>query len=106
MKRILAHRYAFAFLLPMAVFSTTATAWGQNADFKGFPDVPKTHWAYQAVTELAQQGILQGYPAEKPTGKVTFNAPAKNTVASTPAKPVAASVASKQEKTKAVPRKR
>lgn len=40
------------------------TAQAQNADFKGFPDVPKNHWAYQAVTDLAQRGIVQGYPAE------------------------------------------
>ena len=66
MKRISAQRYTFAFLLPMVVFGTaTVRAGAQNADFKGFPDVPKSHWAYQAVTELAQKGILQGYPAEK-----------------------------------------
>ena len=28
-----------------------------------FPDVPKTHWAYQAVYDLKQKGILVGYPA-------------------------------------------
>lgn len=27
-----------------------------------FPDVPKNHWAYAAVTELHEKGILQGYP--------------------------------------------
>ena len=27
-----------------------------------FPDVPKNHWAYAAVTELHERGILQGYP--------------------------------------------
>ncbi|HLK59399.1 MAG TPA: ankyrin repeat domain-containing protein [Chthonomonadaceae bacterium] len=29
---------------------------------KPFPDVPKDHWAYQAVMELKQKGILIGYP--------------------------------------------
>lgn len=29
-----------------------------------FPDVPPTHWAYQAVTDLKAKGILLGYPAE------------------------------------------
>ncbi len=108
MKRIAAQRYGFAILLPMAVLGATATvqAGAQNADFKGFPDVPKTHWAYQAVTELAQKGILQGYPAKKKGGKLTFNAPMKNTVASTPNKPAAVSAVSKQPQTKAVPRKR
>jgi hypothetical protein len=28
-----------------------------------FPDVPKTHWAYAAVTELHERGILKGYPS-------------------------------------------
>jgi len=28
-----------------------------------FPDVPKTHWAYSAVTELHERGILRGYPS-------------------------------------------
>jgi hypothetical protein len=27
-----------------------------------FPDVPPDHWAYQAVKELADAGIIQGYP--------------------------------------------
>jgi len=29
---------------------------------KPFPDVPKDHWAYQAVMELKAKGILIGYP--------------------------------------------
>jgi len=28
-----------------------------------FPDVPKTHWAYNAVAELKRKGVLVGYPA-------------------------------------------
>lgn len=31
-------------------------------DETGFPDVPKNHWAYQAVTDLKRRGILIGYP--------------------------------------------
>jgi len=27
-----------------------------------FRDVPKTHWAYAAVTDLRERGILKGYP--------------------------------------------
>src|SRR5690242_8009975 len=30
---------------------------------EGFVDVPKSHWAYQAVTELKRKGILLGYPS-------------------------------------------
>jgi hypothetical protein len=29
-----------------------------------FPDVPKDHWAYEAVANLKRQGILVGYPPE------------------------------------------
>ena len=27
-----------------------------------FPDVAENHWAYQYVTKLAKQGVLEGYP--------------------------------------------
>lgn len=27
-----------------------------------FPDVPREHWAFDAVQELAGKGILKGYP--------------------------------------------
>ena len=29
-----------------------------------FPDVPKDHWAYDAVEQLRQRGILRGYPPD------------------------------------------
>lgn len=29
---------------------------------KDFPDVPETHWAYEAVSRLAGNDIIQGYP--------------------------------------------
>ncbi|WP_197049780.1 S-layer homology domain-containing protein, partial [Veillonella montpellierensis] len=29
---------------------------------KLFPDIEKNHWAYEAVTKLLQQGVLEGYP--------------------------------------------
>ncbi len=67
-------KYTFIVAVAAGLF-VSGTVWAQNADFKGFPDVPKTHWAYQAVTELAQKGILQGYPAEKRTGKLTLTTP-------------------------------
>ncbi|MDY6083905.1 MAG: S-layer homology domain-containing protein, partial [Dialister sp.] len=38
---------------------------GQAPDpvkMKLFPDVAKNHWAYEAVGELAKQGLLEGYP--------------------------------------------
>src|ERR1700677_1546437 len=27
-----------------------------------FPDVPENHWAYQALAQLAQDGLITGYP--------------------------------------------
>ena len=38
---------------------------GQELDpmkMKLFPDIEKNHWAYEAVEELAKQGLLEGYP--------------------------------------------
>jgi hypothetical protein len=29
-----------------------------------FPDVPRNHWAFDAVEQLRQRGILRGYPPE------------------------------------------
>ena len=29
----------------------------------GFKDVPRNHWAYESVADLARKGILKGYPA-------------------------------------------
>ena len=29
-----------------------------------FPDVPETHWAYDAVEQLRKLGILRGYPPD------------------------------------------
>lgn len=37
----------------------------RSQDIPPFPDVPKTHWAYEAVTELKRMGILIGYPPER-----------------------------------------
>ena len=76
------------FMLAMLIAVATGigmAAKAQNADFKGFPDVPKNHWAYQAVTDLAQRGIVQGYPAEG--GKLKVKTAALPNTASS-AKPV------------------
>ncbi len=35
---------------------------GTVAFAQEFPDVPPDHWAYDAVQELVDQGIIQGYP--------------------------------------------
>lgn len=54
---------------------------------KDFPDVPENHWAYEAVSKLAGNGIIQGYEDGKYHGERTmtryemaeiiYNAPSK-----------------------------
>lgn len=57
-----------------AALSALAMAWSVPASAQGqkFQDVPDTHWAYQAVTELQQKGILIGYPDGYFRGKRTL----------------------------------
>lgn len=47
---------------------SAAAAFTDNAPVRTtpFPDVPKTHWAYGAVDNLREKGILRGYPPEAP----------------------------------------
>lgn len=35
-------------------------------DFKMYPDVPKNHWAYEAIEQLTKDGIMIGY-LDKPS---------------------------------------
>ena len=65
MRRTEMHCLAFTVCALLLVSPTIAMA----QDLAGFPDVPKTHWAYEAVTELKQKGILIGYPPEMPVRK-------------------------------------
>ncbi|MCH3904021.1 MAG: YadA-like family protein [Limosilactobacillus oris] len=39
---------------------------------KDFPDVPENHWAYEAVSKLAGNGIIQGYEDGKYHGERTM----------------------------------
>jgi hypothetical protein len=47
---------AGALLIGLAAGGSPARAQGK------FPDVPPTHWAYQAVEDLANAGLVLGYP--------------------------------------------
>ncbi len=48
-----------------AALSALAIAWSTPSMAQdAFKDVPQDHWAYQAVAELQQKGILLGYPPE------------------------------------------
>ena len=54
------------------IFAATAvlgvtTAFAANP----FSDVTPDSWAYQAVSQLAQSGIVNGYPKAKTTSLVT-----------------------------------
>ena len=46
--------------LALALLPGTAHAQGRGP----FADVPNTHWAYEAVSKLANYGIFTGYPDE------------------------------------------
>lgn len=50
-------------LIGIAALSSFPIAASAAPD-EGFPDVPKDHWAYKAVVQLKQKGILKGYPAD------------------------------------------
>ncbi|MBQ7257726.1 MAG: S-layer homology domain-containing protein [Abditibacteriota bacterium] len=56
------------FMLMVAVILMAAPAFSQNA----FSDVPRDHWAYGAVSQLAAAGILEGYPDGTFQGKRTL----------------------------------
>lgn len=45
------------YALGVVLGTAAAPAMAQN-----FPDVPQTHWAYEAVLQLKNAGILHGYP--------------------------------------------
>lgn len=45
-----------------ALVQTLAGVKTEAAAETDFPDVPENHWAYEAVHELAQRGLVAGYP--------------------------------------------
>lgn len=47
-----------------------------------FPDVPKEHWAFDAVEQLRKQGILRGYPPEPAPRPAVKKTPKRSTRAS------------------------
>lgn len=58
-----------------ASLALLAAAWASPAkaqDQNPFKDVPTDHWAYQAVTDLQQKGIIVGYPDGYFRGKRTL----------------------------------
>jgi len=64
---------ACATALGLAAFGVAAiTATPAVAQQGTFPDVPANHWAYQAVTDLAKRGYIQGDPDGKYHGQRTM----------------------------------
>ena len=56
-------RKALPFLgASLSVLAISMASPSQAQDAKLFQDVPQSHWAYEAVTELQSKGILLGYP--------------------------------------------
>lgn len=53
-------------------FTLTGTTYAA-ATTTSFNDVPKTHWAYNAVSKLAQDGVLNGYDNGSFQGDKTMN---------------------------------
>ena len=62
-------------LLGQGAAPGTAPAGPAPVADRPFSDVPRGHWAYDAVEELRKRGILRGYPAARPGGARTFSGP-------------------------------
>lgn len=61
----------FAFLMSMALLLSIAVPFAQAKTT--FSDVPRSHWAYEAITEMAEKGIIKGYSDGKfrPDNKIS-----------------------------------
>lgn len=62
-------RLIFPFVVGLAMVTAFRASAQQD---KPFPDVPKDHWAYEAVETLRQKRILLGYPDGAFRGKRTM----------------------------------
>ncbi|CAN5387889.1 hypothetical protein BH11ARM2_BH11ARM2_31690 [soil metagenome] len=49
----------------MPAFLFAALALGQTIFAPA--DVPKNHWAFSAVNEMVEEGLLKGYPSQHPS---------------------------------------
>lgn len=52
-------KWIFSFALLLFISSSPVLA------VSSFPDVPQTHWAYEAITAMANKGAVSGYPNGK-----------------------------------------
>ncbi|MDQ3813567.1 MAG: S-layer homology domain-containing protein [Armatimonadota bacterium] len=62
-------------LIVSVATAALSTMTGACAAEKGSPfaDVPKNHWAYQAVNKLAEAGIVEGYSLAPSKKEITIN---------------------------------
>lgn len=60
MKKVVSSVLAMTIALQVAMVPSTSFA-ATTAPKGGFPDVPSTHWAYAAITDLANKNIIAGY---------------------------------------------
>lgn len=62
-----------AAVIAMALFITPTNAWELEQGPSSYPDLPYTHWAYEAVTFLTDKKVVVGYPdgLYRPDQKVT-----------------------------------
>jgi hypothetical protein len=51
-------RYLLSLMLAAVVLLGASLAWAQSA----YDDVPRDHWAYNALDYLTERGVLEGYP--------------------------------------------
>lgn len=58
--------------LTLAVLLAWAAVVPASAADQPFPDVPRDHWAYEAVEALRQAGLIEGYPDGTFGGERTF----------------------------------
>ena len=65
------HNKKLALAVLAAFAFSTSTAFAASGD-QLFKDVPSDHWAYQAVTQLAKDGILTGYGDDSFQGDKTI----------------------------------
>ncbi|MFI5385809.1 MAG: porin [Fimbriimonadales bacterium] len=56
----MSNRYSSILAGAMAACFSAQLAFGQNQG-SAYPDTPKNHWAYQAVKDLANKGLVKGY---------------------------------------------
>lgn len=64
-------KWIFSFTLLLFIFSSPVLAVsplpdsGVTSSQISFPDVPQTHWSYEAITAMANKGAISGYPNGK-----------------------------------------